>query len=158
MEIERKWLIDNFPSGGEFECVFDAIMMQGYISTSPAVRIRKTIQKGKACEYILCFKGKGTLVREEIEIEIKEDEFLKLEKFLGKNLIEKHIKKYKLQNGLLLEVNCVDKGTKTEFYYAEVEFETKQQAENFTPPSILKKEMTYDENFSMRDYWLKTRT
>ncbi len=157
MEIERKWLISAFPSEEGLECVFDAQMHQGYIATKPCVRIRSTYANGKAPNYILCFKSKGTLVREEIEIEISEEHFKELCELTGKNLIEKHIKIYKLQSGHLLEVNCVDKGTKNEFYYAEVEFDSVQEAESFTAPPFLGKDMTYDENFSMMQYWIATR-
>ncbi len=157
MEIERKWLVDEFPSEDEYTCIFKAIMHQGYVATQPAVRIRKTQQVGKNDEFILCFKGKGTLVREEIELEIDKETFDKLCNFTGKNLVQKRIHKYKLKTGDVLEVNCVDEGTKNEFYYAEVEFDSVEKANAFNPPEILGKEMTEDENFSMRQYWIKTR-
>ncbi len=157
MEIERKWLIDKFPNEAELQCIFDAQMRQGYVATQPCVRIRSTVAKGQKPTYILCFKSKGTLVRKEIETPISEQTFNELCEFIAKPLVEKHIKIYKLQSGHNLEVNCVDKGTKNEFYYAEVEFETVQCAKNFIAPKFLGKELTYDESFSMRQYWLNTR-
>ena len=75
MEIERKWWISAFPEG--LPLLEEAVMEQGYISTRPVVRIRRTEKKG-AASYVLCFKGKGTLAREEIETDIPRELFARL--------------------------------------------------------------------------------
>ena len=77
---------------------------------------------------MLCFKGAGTLSREEIETEIDADLFARLEHLIGKPLIKKERRSYRLPDGLTLEVNCVDKGLPTAFWYAEVEYKTEAQA------------------------------
>ena len=51
-----------------------------------------------------------------------------MEDFIEKPLIEKEQRQYLLPNGLILEVNRVDAGLPSEFYYAEIEFETEEQA------------------------------
>lgn len=150
MEIERKWLIDGFVQG--LPIVKSAVMHQGYISCEPVVRIRSTELENET-SYILCFKGKGGLVREEIETPIDKETFEKLRAFIGTPLIRKDYREYRLPQGELLEVSIVDKGTETEFMYAEVEFESIEQANSFTPPSFLGEEKTEDHSFSMSRYW-----
>ncbi len=156
MEIERQWLISKFPDDEGIECIKTAIVKQGYISTKPAVRIRSTDENGKIT-YKLCFKGKGTLVRREFEIDIDESEFNELCHFVNGELVTKNYKVYSLDDGLMLEASLVDEGKPTAFYYAEVEFETQQQANKFVPPAFLLQEKTYDENFSMSEYFKRTR-
>ncbi len=156
MEIERKWLINKFPDDENLQCIKSAIMHQGYISTAPAVRIRSTDENGNKT-FKLCFKGKGTLVRQEFEIDIDQQQFNELCKFVNGELVSKNFKVYKLNGGFNLEVSLVDEGKPGAFYYAEVEFETEQQANSFCPPAFLGEEKTNDENFSMSEYFKKTR-
>lgn len=156
MEIERKWKIAGFPT--TLQPVTEAAVRQGYIATRPVVRIREAVQAGNT-QYILCFKGEGTLVREEIETPLDEATFRKLERFIGKPLVTKEFKTYRLPGGELLEVSLVDKGLATQFYYAEVEFPTVEAARAFVPPAGLGllEEWTEDARFSMSGYWNETR-
>lgn len=154
MEIERKWLIGGFPK--DLPLVKQAFMRQGYIATSPAVRIRARID-AKGAQYVLCFKGEGTLVREEIETEIDQALFERLTVFTGQDLVTKDYKVYRLPCGALLEVSLVDAGRPTAFYYAEVEFATVEAARAFVPPAFLGEEKTECPDFSMRAYWQATR-
>ena len=157
MEIERKWLIAGFPAEGTFPLLCEKQTQQGYISTRPVVRIRKSEAQDGARRFVLCFKGEGTLAREEIETDIDEALFARLTAFTGKNLVKKHYRAYRLPDGHVLEVSCVDEGTPDSFFYAEVEFESVQAAEAFAPPAVLGEEKTYDPAFSMSRYWLRTR-
>lgn len=154
MEIERKWLIDGFPAG--LPLVRAAQMWQGYISTSPVVRIRKTV-RGQDARYVLCFKGAGTLAREEIETDISPELFEKLTVFTGQDLVSKEYRTYALPGGEILEVSLVDAGRPTSFYYAEVEFPTIEAAHAFAPPDFLGEEKTESGSFSMSAYWNATR-
>ena len=97
-------------------------MRQGYISVQPTVRIREEALTGGSTDYILCFKSAGGLAREEIERSIDKDLFVQLEeKIIGKPLIKKVRRSYRLPDGAVLEVNHVDEGLPTAFWYAEVE-------------------------------------
>lgn len=154
MEIERKWLIDGFPCG--LPLLKEACVRQGYISTRPVVRIRESAYNG-ASSYILCFKGEGTLAREEIETEISKELFDRLTVFTGKDLVSKDYKVYALPGGEKLEVSLVDAGLPTQFYYAEVEFPTIEAANAFVPPDFLGEEKTENAAFSMSTYWEETR-
>ena len=72
-------------------------------------------------DYILCFKSGGGLAREEIERSIDKELFDDLEyKIIAKPLIPKLRRSYTLPDGSVLEVNHVDEGQPTEFWYAEV--------------------------------------
>lgn len=152
MEIERRWKIAGFPEN--LPLLRQAHMRQGYIATAPVVRIRTD---GARC--VLCFKGKGTLAREEIETDIDAETFRRLEAFIGKPLVSKDYRVYALPDGRRLEVSLVDEDLPTCFFYAEVEFDTVEQAQAYVPPADigLQEEMTEDRGFSMSAYWKRTR-
>lgn len=160
MEIERKWLTDGWPQG--LEETRRILMRQGYITTRPTVRIRSE-KSGDVTEYVLCFKGAAGpdgLAREEIESNIDPELFAKLEAFIGRPLIEKEQRRYALPGGLTLEVNQVDRGQPGEFFYAEVEFATKEAALAWQPGELgeyLSDEVTGQPGQSMAAYWTETR-
>lgn len=131
MEIERKWLVSGWPDS--IICSEEKEMRQGYVSTSPAVRIREERSAGEETEYILCFKSEGGLSRREIEIAVSEAEFRGIEEMIGLPLIHKLQRRYPLPSGEILEVNQVDEGCTDAFWYAEVEFETEERARAFSP-------------------------
>lgn len=160
MEIERKWLTNGWPQGLEEQRRI--LMRQGYITTRPTVRIRSEAS-GDVTEYVLCFKGAAGpdgLAREEIETNIDLELFAKLEAFVGRPLIEKEQRRYALPGGLTLEVNQVDRGQPGEFFYAEVEFPTKEAALAWQPGELgeyLSDEVTGKPGQSMAAYWTETR-
>lgn len=160
MEIERKWLTDGWPQGLEEQRRI--LMRQGYITTRPTVRIRSEAS-GDVTEYVLCFKGAAGpdgLAREEIETNIAPELFAKLEAFIGRPLIEKEQRRYALPGGLSLEVNQVDRGRPGEFFYAEVEFPTREAALAWQPGELgeyLSDEVTGKPGQSMAAYWTETR-
>ncbi len=156
MEIERKWLVPGFPAQEKWPLLKEAAVSQGYIATAPVVRIRESVCNGVS-QYVLCFKGKGTLAREEIETEIDKETFDKLTVFTGKDLVTKDFKVYLLPGGEKLEVSLVDAARDTAFYYAEVEFDSIEAAHAFVPPDFLGEEKTEDPAFSMSRYWRATR-
>lgn len=156
LEIERKWLVKGWPSG--LKLLYTEKMRQGYISTNPTVRIRKETNIDD--KFILCFKSSGKLIRKEIEIEITKDQFMELEDLIGKPLINKIRKTYLLNDGHHLEVNLVDENTANEFYYAEIEFKSEEEAQAFDSHILgdyLFDELTYKKDESMAAYWIKTR-
>lgn len=154
MEIERKWLIDSFPTG--LPLLRQAHVRQGYIAAQLVVRIRESQSDGRR-RWVLCFKGKGTLAREEIETDIPRALFERLTAFTGQDLVTKEYRVYALPGGEELEVSLVDAGRPTAFYYAEVEFPTVEAARAFVPPSFLGEEKTECPDFSMSAYWRATR-
>lgn len=113
-------------------------------------------------EFILCFKSKGRLSRKEIEFPIEEARFRELEDLIGLPLIPKLRRTYQLPDGHQLEVNHVDEGAPTEFWYAEVEFGSEDEARAFDPISVglgdyLTDDVTEQPGQSMGAYWAATR-
>lgn len=161
MEIERKWMVKGWPQTLPLKEEFT--MRQGYISVHPTVRIREEALTGGRTDYILCFKSAGGLAREEIERSIDRELFGELEqKIIAKPLIKKIRRSYLLPDGSVLEVNHVDEGLPTEFWYAEVEFETVEQARAWLPSACgmdayLTEEVTDQPGQSMGAYWAATR-
>ena len=166
MEIERNWMVNGWPEGDVFPplaLVEEFSMRQGYLCVHPTVRIREEALKGGGTAYILCFKSGGGLAREEIERAIDKQLFEELEqKIIGKPLIPKLRRSYRLPDGLVLEVNHVDEGQPTEFWYAEVEYPTVEAACSWDPAACgladyLNDDVTDQPGQSMGEYWLKTR-
>ncbi len=160
MEIERKWMVSGWPEI-QLPLASEQFMRQGYISVGPTVRIREEAAGGDT-EYIVCFKSRGTLARKEIEISVPEEKFRELEDLIGLPLIPKLRRSYRLSDGLMLEVNHVDEGLPTEFWYAEVEFGSIEEAEGWDPASeglagYLSDEVTQDPSQTMGAYWQRTR-
>ena len=118
---------------------------------------------GGSTDYILCFKSAGGLAREEIERSIDKDLFIQLEeKIIGKPLIKKVRRSYRLPDGAVLEVNHVDEGLPTAFWYAEVEYPTVEAALSWQPATCglaayLNDEVTNQPGQSMGAYWAQTR-
>lgn len=153
-EIERKFLIDSFPDALPLRS--ECHMRQKYLSVMPTVRARSKKTKDKET-YRITIKGPGELCREEIEVSITKEQFEGLMRIAGKEPIKKHKKCYTLPDGNILECSLVDEGKETSFMYAEVEFRSVKEAEDFSPPEFLKKEVTYDNSYKMNNYWQKTR-
>ena len=139
LEIERKFLIDSFPELPVWE---EKRMWQGYLATAPVVRIRRT-QTADAVSCVLCIKGEGSLIRKEIELPLSREQFEELAGLLEGPMIEKIQRVYQLPD------------RPPAFWYAEVEFPTKEAAMAFEPPAFLGKEVTEQSGFSMREYWLR---
>lgn len=163
MEIERKWMVTDWPRG--LEPVQVHRMDQGYISVRPTVRIRREALQGGPTALVLCFKGAPDptgMSRQEIETEIDADLFARLESLIGKPLIKKERRTYALPGGLHLEVNEVDPGQPGHFMYAEVEYPDEATARRWTPADAglagyLTHEVTGQKGASMGEYWEQTR-
>lgn len=156
MEIERKYRIDRFPGEEEgWPLVKEAVVCQGYLATSPTVRIRaaEARRPERRTTYTLTFKGEGTLVRQEIELPLEEATFLQLRELLPAPMIRKDYRVYALPDGHRLECSLVDGEEPGGFYYAEVEFGSVEESEAFVPPAFLGPEVTEDPFFHMSEYW-----
>ena len=161
MEIERKWMVTGWPEG--LTQTSDYQMDQGYVSVRPTVRIRREALQGGRTALVLCFKGAGDPGRPPRRSRLKlTPSCRKARAFIGKPLIHKERRGYRLPGGLTLEVNCVDPDLPTAFWYAEVEFETEAQALAWDPAAAGLADYLHDEctgkpGSSMGEYWLQTR-
>lgn len=142
LEIERKYLIKKLPENlSDFEC---HTMIQGYLNTSPVVRVRK-----EDTSYYLTYKGSGLLSREEYNLPLDETAFLHL---LGKadgNIISK--KRYKIpyvfnDKTYTIELDIFDVPF-APLVIAEVEFENEVEANDFHAPDWFDKEVTYESEY-----------
>ena len=165
MEIERKWMVNNWPPEEiGLPVLYEQSMRQGYISVRPTVRIREEAMTGGDTEYVLCFKSGTGLVRKEIEMDIPADKFRELEDLIGLPLIPKVRRTYALPDGNKLEVNHVDEGLPTEFWYAEIEYKSVSQASHWKAGAVsealaayLSDDVTEQPGQTMGAYWIATR-
>lgn len=154
MEIERKFWITDFPKN--YPELVHLETDQGYLSSEPVtVRIRRSrnLTTGEAT-YILCIKSHGTLSRHEVETAIEPEQFEELAGLLDHPLVHKDYHAYRLEDGHILECSNVDHGA---FFYAEVEFESEEEARSWQPLDWLGPELTYDRRFTMGAYYRNRR-
>uniref|UniRef100_UPI004056A2FE CYTH domain-containing protein n=1 Tax=Agathobacter sp. TaxID=2021311 RepID=UPI004056A2FE len=126
MEIERKYLVKHLPENLE-NCPCKQIA-QGYLSTNPVLRIRKSNDN-----YFLTYKGQGLMVREEHEFPIPQEAFEHLLPKIDGILIEKKRYLIPLENNLTAELD-IFQGKLTPLRLVEVEFASEEQANSFLPP------------------------
>ncbi len=136
MEIERKFLIYHLPENIEDYPHHE--LAQGYISTSPVIRIRKQDDS-----YILTIKSGGLIKREEFELNLSKEQFLSLSQKVDGTVIEKT--RYLIPcpdyDELTIELD-VFHGAFSGLIYAEVEFPNEESCQKFNPPAFFSREVT----------------
>lgn len=134
MEIERKYLINEIPFNIE-KYDFHEIE-QAYLCTKPVVRVRRQDN-----EYYLTYKGSGMLAREEYNLPLDKESYEHLLKKADGNIISK--KRYLIPlNNLTIELD-VFYGFKEGLILAEVEFDSVEEANSFTPPDWFGEDVTF---------------
>lgn len=155
LEIERQFLMKGFPTG--LELLHEVEIEQGYVSIEPEVRIHRAIDKATGeKEFWLTLKSDGELSRTELKTKIEETFYENTVAFIKVPMIKKDYKCYQFGQWIL-EIACVDAGTPNEFFYAEIEFPTEEEAMAFEVPEFFGKEVTFDNSYKMKNYWKKTR-
>ena len=101
-------------------------------------------------------KDKGTLMREEVELPLTEEQYTRLSSLLCACPIRKDFREYLLPDGTHLECSLVDEGEPTCFMYAEIEFDSLEQAQSYPAPDCVGREVTAG-GYGMAGYWNKTR-
>ncbi|GKX28126.1 CYTH domain-containing protein [Vallitalea longa] len=139
MEIEKKYLI-TLPMN-EITKYPHINIEQGYISTNPVIRIRKT---DETC--YLTYKSSGLMIREEFEEKISNQQYDHLKTKIDFNPITKQRYLIPLDNSLTVELD-VFSGKLKGLIVAEVEFPSKEVANNFKPPSWFIQEVTCNPQF-----------
>lgn len=135
MEIERKYLIHTLPENPENYP--HRIIEQGYLSTEPVVRIRRDND-----EYILTYKSKGLMVREEYNLPLTKDSYMHLREKIDGRLIIKKRYLIPLSNELTIELDIFG-GDLAPLMLAEVEFPDETSANSFTPPKWFGEDVTF---------------
>ena len=126
MEIEKKYLIHKLPEN--LETYPRKKIQQAYLCTNPVVRIRKQDE-----EYILTYKGKGLMVREEYNLPLNREAYEHLLQKADGIVLTKTRYLLPLPQGLTIELDVFDAPYEG-LYLAEVEFSSEEQALSYTPP------------------------
>ncbi len=156
-EIEKKFLIRTLPDN--MEQYEQKEIEQGYLCTSPIVRIRKSNE-----EYILTYKSKfgiasdaedtsGAKINHEVELPLTKEGYEHLKEKTDGYLIRKTRYIIPLENGLKAELD-IFKGRLEGLVFAEVEFPDEATAQNFQQPQWLGENVSFDHRYS--NYYLST--
>ncbi len=139
MEIERKFLVKSLPEDiRRYPC---QQLEQGYLCTDPVVRIRRQDD-----DYILTYKSKGFLAREEYNLPLTKESYAHLREKIDGHLIAKTRYRIPLDENLTAELDIfwsVHEGLRL----VEVEFASKEAARAFTPPAWFGEEVTYSSRY-----------
>ena len=134
MEIERKFLIKALP--GHLSQYKSHEIEQGYLCTSPVVRIRRDNEP-----FFLTYKSKGLMVREEYNPPLTEEAYEHLKSKVDGRLIAKTRYMIPLQDSLTLELDIFE-GSLAPLIIAEIEFPDEESANAFEAPGWLGEDVT----------------
>lgn len=146
MEIERKFLVGEIPDLGD---VPHSEIVQGYISFSPEIRVRR-----KDGKYYRTEKGEGMIAREENEWEIDKETAEKMFSEVKTNLIEK-TRYYIPYDKYTIELD-IYKGIFKGLVVAEVKFESIEEANAFSPPEWFSEDISQKREYRNKILALKT--
>ena len=139
MEIERKYLIPSLPFPViDYPC---HKIEQGYLSTEPVVRIRKDND-----EYILTYKSKGLMIREEYNLPLTKESYEHLKTKIDGQLIQKSRYVLPLSGSLMIELDLFE-GSLAPLMLAEVEFPDEDCANAFVPPDWFGEDVTFSAKY-----------
>ena len=153
MEIERKFTIKQLPP--DLESYPSHHIEQGYLCTSPVLRVRKT-----GDDYILTYKGSGMMAREEHNLALNKEAYDHLREKADGNIISKRrylipLTNPSFQEGfptppagyeLTIELDVFDPPF-APLVIAEVEFGSTEAAEAFLPPDWFDEDVTYRKEY-----------
>ena len=139
MEIERKFLPKTLPEN--LESYPHHKIAQGYLSTNPVVRIRRSND-----EYILTYKGKGLMIREEYNLPLTQEAFEHMIPKCDGRFIEKTRYLIPYDDKLTIELDVFHNDL-SPLTLAEVEFSSEEEANNFTPPEWFGEDVTFSPKY-----------
>lgn len=141
MEIERKYLIkkENLPKN--FMDHPSHKIEQGYLCTSPVVRIRRQDD-----EYYLTYKSKGLMSREEYNLPLTKEAYLHLKPKADGIVISKTRYLIPEKNNLTIELDIFH-DVYDGLILAEVEFATEIDANNYLPPKWFGEDVTFSSQY-----------
>ena len=134
MEIERKFKIKSLPSN--LESYANQKMIQGYLCTSPVVRIRRSNDA-----FYLTYKGSGMMAREEYNLPLTEEAFYHLLPKADGIIIEKTRYLIPIDDNLTAELDIFE-GAHKSLIIVEVEFSSIEEANSFVPPDWFGEDVT----------------
>lgn len=159
-EIERKFKLNKkifFENINNLNIIQKEVIEQSYINVNGnEVRVRKKEVLDGKFQYFLTIKSKGSLKRNEVELEIhssKYDEIINSNLYIGES-IRKFRYKVELSESLIAEVDVYGKNL-LGLMIVEVEFKTIEEASRFVIPKWFGKEITNDEKYKNRNLIFK---
>ena len=135
MEIERKYLVLHLP--GPLESYPCRILEQGYLNTSPVVRIRRDNDR-----YELTYKSAGLMSRQEYNLPLDDKSYEHLLTKIDGHLIKKKRYMIPLSSALTAELDIFE-GDLAPLMLVEVEFQTEDDADSFTAPGWFGEDVTF---------------
>lgn len=142
MEIERKFLIRDLSSlPFHLEDYPHKKMEQGYLSTDPVVRVRKEDK-----EYILTYKSKGLMVREEYNLPLNEASYRHLVDKIDGRLIRKTRYVIPIDSGLAVELDVFEDDL-APLVLAEIEYPDEETARSHNVPGWLGEDVTFSTEY-----------
>ncbi|MGN0243334.1 MAG: CYTH domain-containing protein [Lachnospiraceae bacterium] len=139
MEIERKFIINEKPQN--LEKYPHHKIEQAYLSTNPVVRIRK-----KDDQYILTYKGRGMMAREEVELPLTKESYEHLLTKADGNIIRKTRYLIPTTNHCTIELDIFEDLFEG-LILAEVEFPSIEAANAYQMPHWFAKDVTLDPDY-----------
>lgn len=148
MEIEKKFTIKYLPA--QYDTYPFKEIVQGYLCENPVIRIRKSNDT-----YILTYKSKIGLeqkkenvarINHEVEVPITKQGYEHLKEKIDGNLIEKTRYLIPLQDEKIAELD-VFHGKLKGLIFAEVEFDSEEEAKEFIPPEWFGDDVSLDKRY-----------
>ena len=139
MEIERKFLISKLPEN--LETYPFHTLEQAFLCMEPVVRVRRSDD-----EYILTYKGKGLMTREEYNLPLTAESYEHLKAKADGNIICKRRYLIPLESGLTIELDVFEPPFQG-LVLAEVEFPSEEEAHAFLPPDWFGEEVTWSTEY-----------
>lgn len=139
MEIERKFLPKQLPKPLEQYDYHE--IEQGYLCTSPTIRIRKMDDT-----YFLTYKSAGMMAHLEQEMPLSKEAYEHLREKADGILITKRRYLIPLDAAHTIELDIFH-GQMEGLALAEVEFASVEEADSFTPPDWFGEDVTYDSRY-----------
>lgn len=149
MEIERKFTITQLPE--HLEQYERKQIEQAYLCRNPVVRIRRSNE-----DYILTYKSKPCLPPsghvtarscEEVELPLTQEAYEHLKEKADGTIIAKDRYLIPIEHGRKIELDLF-KGHLQGLVFAEVEFDSEEEAAAFQLPDWFLKDVTFDERYS----------
>lgn len=148
MEIEKKYTIKQMPPDLEkYPCIH---MEQGYLCTGPVVRIRRANE-----QFVLTYKAKTgadeealhTRVSHEVELPLTKEAFEHLKEKIDGRMIEKDRYVIPLDEAHKAELD-VFHGYLEGLRFAEIEFESVEDATTFSIPDWMDEDVSIDYRYA----------
>lgn len=149
MEIERKFTVKQLPK--QLEIYEKKEMEQAYLCTNPVVRIRRSNE-----DYYLTYKSKEGLTLkkeatarccEEVELPLKKEAYEHLKTKADGQIITKTRYIIPIENNRKIELDIFH-GYLNGLVFAEIEFESEEEAAACQVPDWFLEDVTFDRRYS----------